>query len=215
MTWEYGEYNQIMYSGVQSRVVLGWHKAMEKPFSDDCYFPRTLEVGAGEGQHFPFVKHAFDDYVMVDRRYPSSGLLNSSKVRVVIGDAHRLPCAEESIDRLISTCVLHHLDSPESALNDWRRAVRVGGQLTIFLSTDPGLVTRLGRKLTTGRKARKLRIDWDLTMAREHRNHVGALVVQLRHVFRNDKVSYLGLPFPWRTWNLNHGLIFRITKTGS
>jgi phosphatidylethanolamine/phosphatidyl-N-methylethanolamine N-methyltransferase len=187
------------------------HRKMEGPFGSEARFPLTVEVGAGDGQHLPFVRHSFDRYILTDIRCPSV-LPQGNGVSFLQADAHSLPFEEGEVDRLVVTCVLHHLMSPEEALQNWASKVRSGGILTILLPGDPGVVHRLGRHLTTRPAANRLGIDFDLEMAREHRNHALSLMKLVDHVFLGDKVKYVGLPFPWRTWNFNFGQIFQIHK---
>ena len=70
-----------------------------------------------------------------------------------VADAQGLPHDDDIADRLIATCVLLHLEKPESALLEWRRVTRPGGVVTIYVPNEPGLLTRLGRGVTTKRAA--------------------------------------------------------------
>ncbi len=210
--WEGTNYNDYLYVGAQGFVMRRLHTSMEKPFSDRDHFSLTVEVGAGEGQHLPFVRHGFDRYVMTDTRAAQSATPLPSGVEFRAANAEELPFEDGSVDRLVSTCVLHHLTDPERALQSWRTAVRAGGVLTILLATDPGFAHRLGRHLTTRRAAKKLNIDYDLEMAREHRNHAGGLMVMIERVFVSDEVRYVGQPFPWRTWNFNYSSMYQIRR---
>ncbi len=209
--WGGSDYNEFLYSGSQGLAMRILHQKMESPFGSDASFPLTVEVGAGDGQHLPYVRHSFDRYILSDIRRPNE-LPQGRGVSFLQADAHALPFDEGEVDRIVVTCVLHHLMRPEEALQNWASKVRSGGTLTILLPGDPGLVHRLGRHLTTRPAAKRLGIDFDLEMAREHRNHALSLMRLVDHVFSGDKVKYVGLPFPWRTWNFNFGQIFQIRK---
>lgn len=176
-------------------------------------FPLTVEVGAGDGQHLNHVKHSFQRYLPVDIRYTQLDLAGGENSIPIAGDAEKLPFKSESVDRLVSTCVLHHLSHPLEALQEWRSAVRIGGCITIFLPSDPGAMWRLGRFFTTRRLARKLGVDWELFIATEHRNHAASIMTLIERVFQEDLISRNGFPFKWRTWNLNLGWVYQITKT--
>lgn len=209
--WNGSDYNNFLYSGSQGLAMRILHRKMEFPFGPSTRFPLTVEVGAGDGQHLPFVRHSFDRYVLTDIRSPDE-LPQRGGVSFVQADAHSLPFNKGEVDRIVVTCVLHHLMSPEEALQNWASKVRSGGRLTILLPGDPGLVHRLGRHLTTRPAANRLGIDFNLEMAREHRNHALSLMRLVDHVFLVDDVKYVGLPFPWKTWNFNFGQIFQIRK---
>lgn len=211
--WKGTNYNDFLYVGAQGFLMRRLHTLMERPFSRSDHFSLTVEVGAGEGQHLPYVRHNFDRYVMTDIRTPQSATVLPTRVEFRAANAEDLQFEEKSIDRLVSTCVLHHLTDPERALQSWRTMVRPGGVLTIQLSTDPGLVLRLGRHMTTRRAAKKLGLDYDLEVAREHRNHAGGLMVMIERMFATDEVRYVGHPFPWRTWNLNYSSTYQIRRT--
>ena len=210
--WDGTNYNDYLYVGTQGFFMRQLHSRMEKPFNAQDHFSLTVEVGAGEGQHLPYVRHGYDRYVMTDMRAPQSTNALPPKTEFMSADAEDLPFEDGSVDRLVSTCVLHHLQNPERALSSWRRVVRVGGVLTILLATDPGFAHRLGRHLTTRRAAKKLGLDYDLEMAREHRNHAGGLMVMVERTFAADEVRYVGLPFPWKTWNFNYSSTYQIRR---
>jgi len=209
--YDAGNYDAALYSGVQGLGMKLIHRRLEHGVDEHSKFPLTVEVGAGEGQHFQYVRHQLDRYVMIDLR-DTPPRREDSRIERKVGDVHNLPFANESVDRLLATCVLHHLERPEDALNEWRRVVRRGGLLSLTVATDPGFAQRAVRRLTTARAAKKLGIDYELAIAREHRNHASSLMVLVERTFKNDDVKFLGLPFPWRTWNLNLSINYVIRR---
>ena len=63
-----GAYQDLNYGrSLSARFMRRGHAALEAPFGPDCHFARTLEVGAGTGEHLAFVRHGFDEYLMTDR----------------------------------------------------------------------------------------------------------------------------------------------------
>ena len=178
------------------------HTRMEKPFGSDVDFSRVVEVGAGGGLHFGFVRHGYDTYEMTDL---DAGGLAAAKARVgepsgvsyQVMDAQQLAHGDGAVDRLIATCVLLHLQRPEAALEEWRRVTRPGGVVTAYVPNEPGLLTRLGRGLTTRRAAERSGYrGFDLMMAREHINHGWGLDQMIRHVFRHDELRIDTWPVP-------------------
>jgi SAM-dependent methyltransferase len=116
---------------------------------------------------------------------------------------------------LVCTCLLHHLPQADSALKEWRRVVRVGGTLSLYLPCDPGMLYRAARWGTTHRYQRKLeragRLDDHLYLwAREHPNHVLGLRQLIRVNFACDYVRRRIFPFPWLSWNFNFYEIYDI-----
>jgi SAM-dependent methyltransferase len=206
-------YDSVIFGkGVGANAVKRTHLKMEKQWEDE-YFKKVLEVGSGKGEHLDFIRHGFDEYVMIDLR---KTVLNSrwnsdSRIRTLEGNIENLSFKAGEFDRVISTCLLHHVDNPEIALNEIDRVLTRDGVATIFLSCDPGLAVRTLRRITVARNARKKGFEgYSLMIARDHRNHFNSLLEIAKFVFRNRefKVSYY--PFGLKSWNLNGYAIITI-----
>jgi len=207
-------YEAVLGEGAAGRAVAVAHRQMERGVVDP--FPRVLEVGAGSGQHREYVKHPYETYVETDLRLEGrvESVVNGRTLVREPADACNLSYDDGSFDRLIATCLLIHLAEPEQALAQWRRVVRQGGLLSIYVPCDPGALLRLTRRLTTARKVRKLGFDnYDLVLAREHRNHADALDVIIRHAFKGDGLTVNHWPFRIRSWNLNYFAVYQVRLT--
>ena len=130
-------------------------------------------------------------------------------------DALALTWHDETFDRVLNTCVIHHVSDPELALSEIRRVLRPGETADIFLTSDPGMAFRLARRLGPLLSAKrrglgdvKRRVD-----ARDHRNHIGGLHVSLKHVFRNDGFAESAYPIPRMPWNPTLFHTFLIMKS--
>ena len=135
---------------------------MEKPFESNKDL-RILEVGGGQGEHLSFVVDDYESYLLTDLDSGQLKNIDLSKFPKVFTkkmNAEHLKSASDSFDRVISTCLLSHLSNPAEALLEWRRVVRDGGKISIYLSTDPSLALRIFRKLFTARKAKQLGFDY-------------------------------------------------------
>ncbi len=188
------------------------HASMEKRWHGE-FFEKVLEVGSGKGEHLDFVCHDFEEYVMIDlRKTKLNSKWNSDKrIRTVEGNAEFMPFQAGEFDRVISTCLLHHVDNPEKALSEIDRILSQNGIATIFLSCDPGLVVRTLRRLTVARSARKKGFaGYNLMIARDHRNHFSSLLEISKFVFRNRKIKVRYYPFGLKSWNLNGYAILTI-----
>ena len=109
------------------------------------------------------------------------------------------------------TCLLHHVYNPEKVLEEILRVLKPSGVATIFLSCDPGVVTRILRSLTTARSAKRAGFaGYHLMNARDHRNHVGSLLKIAKYVFRNQMIRTRYYPFRLPSWNLNGYIIIEI-----
>jgi len=200
--------------GLGKKAVASTHRYMERRFRT-THFSRVLELGGGNGEHLNYVLHGFDSYTLIDLRQAVLEDRHERDPRIVplIGDAESLPIEDKSIDRIVVTCLLHHVDHPEIVLREIDRVLKDDGTATIFLSCDPGIVVRFLRKLTTERTAKKLGFrGYDLMNARDHRNHVGSLLLLVKYVFRHKVIQENWRPFRVPSWNLNGYLVLTITK---
>ena len=189
------------------------HKLMEKKFKTTEYFPVTLEIGAGSGEHFEYVNHNFDIYYQSDIR-EIEYTFEDSRISQLVCDAVQVPLPDESCDRVLSTCLLHHLADPMAVLVEIRRLVKSGGVVTILIPSDPGFLFRFLRKISSEKKLKKLGFKYGkLLHALEHRNHIQSLREQVEFVFTRDEVTLKSWPFPLkRAWNLNLLYIYNIKK---
>ena len=191
------------------------HEAMERDYNERS-FPKVLEVGANRGEHVPFVRHSFDEYVLTDLHPPtvSTELLADSRLRVESADVTALPYPDAAFDRVIATCLLHHVSDPLAAALQMRRVTRPGGVVTILVPTDPGLAYRVGRALTSGSRARRagLASQLKLVSALDHTNHFRSIRTQIEHAFRHDVVKIDWQPFRVPNVELNAFVVVHVRR---
>ena len=204
--------NVLFQKGFGSKAVAKTHRSMEAGFKGE-HFNQVLEVGGGKGEHLDFIQHSYDKYVISDLKLPKLNKKWSSEKRITPLEANveNLPFENFTFDRVIVTCLLHHVEKPERALEEIKRVLKPNGVATIFLSCDPGFMVRLLRFFSTKHQARKLGFEgYSLMIARDHRNHVASLLEITRYVFRdrNFKSSYH--PFQVPSWNLNGYIVLQI-----
>lgn len=102
---------------------------------------QVLEVGAGTGANFPFYPPGTRG-VASD---PSAGMLAFARdnkerpadVRLVQGDAERLPFADASFDAAFATLVFCSVASPAEGFRELRRVVRPGGVVALLEHVRP------------------------------------------------------------------------------
>ena len=202
-------YHDSNYSSpLQSAVMKASHCLAEKQFHKNDHFSKVVEIGVGPGEHLPFVRHGFDQYVLTDldpkvlevARKNFSGQYGS-KLLFEAQSGSKLNYENNSFDRLIATHVLEHISEPHLALKEWRRVVKDDGIISIVIPTDPGLAWRLGRHLGPRKNAIAQGIDYDYIMAREHINSCNNLIALMRHYFPERKESWW--PFPIASTDLN------------
>jgi len=123
----------------------------------------------------------------------------SRKCVEVFADAHHLPFADNFFDRIIVTCVLHHLGDPNRAIKELRRCLSPDGTLSIHLSGDPSLLYRLLWKLGSRRNLKKLGVpNPDFQHAIEHIGNVFSLDAIISEVFKSDRIRRRSFPFSWQ-----------------
>lgn len=133
------------------------HRSLEHKLSKRT-FGQVLEIGANNAEHLTFVTHEFETYLLTDVSSPTTeSLAEAEKRRGVsfeLEDAESLTFKDQTFDRVIVTCVLHHLYEPELALMEFRRVLKLGGQLDLLLPSDPGIPFRFARAIGPMRKAK-------------------------------------------------------------
>jgi phosphatidylethanolamine/phosphatidyl-N-methylethanolamine N-methyltransferase len=205
-----GVYDQANYaSPLQAWVMRAGHRLAEKPFGPEKHFGRVLEIGAGTGEHYTFVRHSVDQYILSDSDPEALAVAkrklsdaSPDKLGFELQSAQQLSHPERSFDRVIATHVLEHINQPHLVLKEWRRVVKDSGTLTVLIPTDPGIAWRLGRRLGPRRNAIAQSIAYDYVMAREHVNSCTNLIALLRHYFPNSQEAWWPLPIPSVDLNL-------------
>jgi phosphatidylethanolamine/phosphatidyl-N-methylethanolamine N-methyltransferase len=204
-------YDEANYSSpLQSAVMRASHRLTERPYDERMHFARVVEIGAGTGEHLPFVRHTFDEYTLTDQDPKTlevasrklGALAQGRKVTFVAQPGEGLQYPDGTFDRLIATHVLEHIYQPHLALKEWRRVLKPGGVLSVLIPTDPGVAWRLGRRLGPRRNALAQGIAYDYVMAREHVNSCNNLIALLRHYFPVATEAWWPLPVPAIDLNL-------------
>ena len=214
--WYEHHYSTICSSADGSAFATYMHRALERRPGVQTASSQVLEIGGNEGEHVPFVTHPYADYLLTDLRPPTPRpeVAADPRVRTGVADASNLPYPDATVDRVIATCVLHHVPSPLVCARQMRRVCRPGGTISVLLPTDPGLAYRVGKALTSGRAARKAGLESEhrLLAAVDHRNHVRSVLAQVRHAFRDDALQLDWYPFRVPSVELNAFLVVTATR---
>ena len=178
-------YYQKYYNEIHSNLEGNWrfslHFQLESAYKGLERFPIVLELGAGNLAHSKFLKHAYEIYLLTDIRTIEdtttpeieSGIIpQRSGIYKSIADARALTYSDNSIDRILTGCLLLHLDEPVAALEEWLRVLKLGGVIDTVIPNDQSLLVWLYRSLYSRRKSRKLGFrDFDLVNAFEHHSY--------------------------------------------
>jgi len=195
-------YDDLNYSSpAQKFVMRASHVFAEKAFRENDHFDRVLEIGAGTAEHFPFVRHGFNEYVVTDADSKTLAIAKTKlagncrgKLTYELQVGDRLTYPDNAFDRVVAVHVLEHIYQPHLAVREWLRVLKDGGVLTVLIPTDPGVAWRLGRHFGPRKNAMKRGIAYDYVMAREHVNSCTNLVAILRHQFRDSSEGWWPLP---------------------
>lgn len=208
----YKDYNEVYYTGSLGLFERWTHISLEKGMKNLSH-RSILDIGGGDGQHVPFMSGEFAEYTILDlidhskELNPAINEQDVSKIKFIVGDAEKLPFEDNSFDRVILTCILHHVDSPVNVLNECRRVIRNSGNISIYLPNDPGMMYRWLRHFGAHRKyakrTKRSMSEIKYLWAIEHKNHALGLSTIIKNVFQRDLVSRHSHPLALGSWNLN------------
>ena len=190
------------------------HINLEKNLTRDTY-ERVLEIGSGNGEHFSFVSHSFKFFTMLDvHDSPLRQRLTDSRIDFIKADIETFGFRDKQYDRIIMSCVLHHLANPLQALYNIREMLSPNGIFSLFLPCDPGISNRLNRFLFVNPTAKSLGIkNYNLVNAIEHRNHFLSLNQMVNYVFNDFTIKVKYFPFRINSHNLNAYAVYQIYRS--
>ena len=208
--------NSQIYSGVSGKLLKLTHKQLGT-FGNRHQKPQStvLEIGAGQGEHFPYVNKNFATYTMTDISdwgLPEILKISNLDPRVTFEkqDIQALTYPDNSFDRVITTCVLAHVDEPYESFLEVRRVARNGATCSFLISADPSLLLRTIRAILTKPKMKKLGVPYTFLCAISHRNSAHSMLEIAKQIYREDEIKIRYFPFMVRSWNLSTHIILDV-----
>ncbi len=135
--------------GVIERFNHGWPAKTARPGE------RTLEIGAGLGEHLSIEpEFAREDYVACELRPEMAAVIAERHpgVEVITGDCQqRMPFEDGSFDRALAIHVLEHLPNLPAALAEIRRLLKPTGRFVVVIPCEGGLAYSLARRVSAQR----------------------------------------------------------------
>jgi SAM-dependent methyltransferase len=177
---------------------------------------RTLEIGAGLGEHLGYEPWLNGDYYALELREELAAGLRSKfqEVQTIVGDCQkRIDVPDAFFDRVLAIHVLEHLDNLPSALEEVARVLRPGGTFSVVIPCEGGLAYHLGRRFSSKRMFEKrygLSYEWMISY--EHINRASEILKELEARFLVEHSLYYPLRIPSVHLNLVTGLT--LTRRG-
>lgn len=179
-------------------------------------FSRTLEIGAGNGEHLKYEKLSPEqtaNYVAVDIRENMVAEIRSNcpQIRAVVGDCQkRMDFEDGYFDRLLAIHVLEHLpDLPAAVREMYRLCDKTRGVLSVVIPCEGSMAYSLARKISAQRifEARyKQSYRWFIE--REHINLPHEIFEELAPYFSLTSSNYFPIPIKAKFCNLCIGATF-------
>lgn len=91
---------------------------------------RLLDVGCGDGGVAQLLRQRVAEVVAVDIA-PSDEWADGQGISFSVADGEQLPVGDGEFDLLHSKDSLHHMESPERAIQEYRRVLKPGGTVLI------------------------------------------------------------------------------------
>jgi len=116
---------------------------------------RTLEIGAGLGEHLRYEELDRQEYHTIELRENMAEVImrDFPSIQTTVGDCQeRLPFPADHFERVLAIHVLEHLPNLPRALDEVKRVLRPGGILSAVIPCEGGFGYSLGRKFTVRRQ---------------------------------------------------------------
>jgi len=180
-------------------------------------FTRTLEIGAGLGDHIKFERlsaHKAANYFALEMReiMAQKILARFPQVRTIVGDVEAGLALEDGyFDRIVAIHVLEHLPDLPRALQEVHRLLeRVAGVFSVVIPCEGGWGYALARSVSSARIFRKRYGEsYRWFIEREHINSAREIIAELRKLFVVEHSHFYPLKLPLVDVNLCIGLTLR------
>ena len=181
-------------------------------------FQRTLEVGAGLGEHIEYEKltpEQESNYFALDSRENMIERLKARfpKVHGCLGDCQaRLNFPDGYFDRIVAINVLEHLpDLPRAVDEMYRLCNKEKGFFSVIIPCEGGMAYGLARRISAQRifQKRYPGVPYKLFIGREHINVPSEIYEELDRHFQIVERTFFPFPMPFEFCNLFIGLTLR------
>ncbi len=170
---------------------------------------RTLEIGAGTGEHLVH-EPACSDYYALELREELAETLRQRfpAARTIIGDCQqRIDVKDYFFDRVLAIHVLEHLPDLPSALDEVVRVLKPGGIFSVLIPCEGGFGYKIGREFTSKRMFEaRYHTDYEWMITYDHINKANEILELLNARFEKRDQTFFPLRIPSVDLNLTIGL---------
>ncbi|UIJ71063.1 class I SAM-dependent methyltransferase [Aurantimonas sp. HBX-1] len=184
-------------------------------------FKRTLEIGAGSGEHMNYEKldpEQTKNYVAVDIRQNMVAELRKKfpDIQSVVGDCQQhMGFPDNHFDRVLAIHVLEHLPNlPEAVKEMYRLCDKDIGTLSIVIPCEGSWAYSLARRISAQRIFEKrYHQSYRWFIEREHINLPDEILSELSKYFTMESSTYFPIPVNLKFCNLCIGATLRPKKS--
>ena len=155
---------------------------------------RTLEIGAGLGEHVRYEDLEQQEYYTVELREELVKAMRArhDNVNALVGDCQeRLPFDDGFFDRVLAVHVLEHLPDLPRALDEISRVLARDGRFSAVIPCEGGLVYSLARRISAQRLfEREFGMPYDWCIRSEHLNIPREIFSEVRKKFAIENTTY-------------------------
>ena len=182
-------------------------------------FKRTLEIGAGLGEHLAWEKlnsEQESEYVAIELRENMARRIRARfpRVTVLTADVQKgLHFPANYFDRVIAIHVLEHLPNLPAALREIHRVCTPDATINVVIPCEGSVATSLARRLSAQRLyERRYGRPYGLFIRREHLNLPDEIIEELGPFFEIRHRSFFPTLLPIEWCNLFIGMTLSARK---
>lgn len=171
---------------------------------------KTLEVGAGIGNHLHYEEITHQDYYCIEIRNNMIKEIKKKfpKITCIKGDIQKKTDFDNNyFDRVHAIHVLEHLPNLPKCIEEIYRLIKPRGIFQIVIPCDPGLLYSIARKISAERIFKnKFKMDYKWFIEREHINSPEEILFIIKDKFKIIHKKYFPFLIPSINFNLCLGL---------
>jgi SAM-dependent methyltransferase len=174
---------------------------------------RTLDIGAGRGEHLEYEDLSRQEYTALELRGALAEQIKERfpAAKTMVGDIQtRLDVPDGAFNRILAIHVLEHLPILPAALDEIRRLLDPRGFFSVLIPCDPGFAYELARNISARRSFEsRYKQSYDWFVACEHINMTSEILAQLQQRFEFVHRVFFPLFVPVVPLNLIIGLTLK------